>query len=706
MDLSHQGIHMYKSFRKIARTVRKHSAIGVVALSVATSNGLAQTHEHFAPAHSGTTQYVSSETPMPGVAATSDTQHGAWWESQVGAPTRHASHVQVSVDQLLLSALQHSAQIKVFSDLPLIRETAITEADAAFDWTAFMESRWDDSNVPVGNTLTTGGPSRFLDQNFSQSFGARRRNTYGGQLEVSQRLGYQSNNSVFFLPNDQGNSRLTVSYTQPLMRGAGKVYNTSLTVLAQIDTKIARDEFSRQLQSHLLEVTRAYWSLYMERATLLQKQRLLSRADEILQDLERRQSLDTVNSQVVRARAAVESRRAEILRAETAVRNAESKIRALTNDPHWGDSDACELIPSNTPFRVFTDVDMAAAMNTAMRSRPEIGQAIKQCKASCVRMNMAKNEVLPALNLILESYATGLRGDSDIGGAWTDQFSDGRPSYSAGVQYEIPIWNRAAKSRLQRRRLEVRQLQNQFRTTAETVKLEVAVAVRELRTSYQEMGAKMRSMQAAGAEVNYISERWKALGGEDRAASLMLEDLLSAQTRLADAEFGFLSSSLSYNLAQMNYKKAVGTLLQDERVQVSRNCNCNLPGQTVSKAASANCNCPTGIGVASASLAQPTEQVWSPQVPSVSLAPATEAYQPVVAEPVVEVQQSLVPSSTQSIRRFQDVPVADSQEIAPSTPVAPSVNADFSDVHRPKGSRWITPFESRQTASNTSPSIK
>lgn len=554
-----------------------------------------------------------------GTAAPAVSQYSPWWQHEVSNATRGSQTVPVSVNQLLMSALQNSAQIKVFSDLPLIRETAITEADAAFDWVGFMESRWDDTNEPVGSTLTTGGPPRFEDQNLSYSFGARRRNTLGGQLEFSQRLGHQRNNSVFFLPNDQGNSRLTMSYTQPLMRGAGRVYNTSLTVLAQIDSKIARDEFSRQLQSHLLEVTRAYWSLYLERATLLQKRRLLARAEEIMVDLERRQALDTVKSQVVRARSAVESRRAEIARSEMAVKNAESRIRSLTNDPTWGCSDATELIPVDAPFRAYSPVDMCASMSTAMRSRPEIGQAIKQVKASCVRMNMAKNEVLPMLNVVLESYLSGLRGDSDIGGAWSDQFTEGEPSYSIGLQYEMPIWNRAAKARLQRRRLEVRQLQNQFTTTAETLKLEVAVAVREISTSFREMEAKYRAMDAANTEVQYLSERWKALGGEDRSASLMLEDLLNAQARLADAENGFLNAGLTYNLAQMNYKKAVGTLLQDESVAVCRNCNCCLPGQTLSKTGGSVCqSCAQEAGMISSSAPEMDSNYLSTQAPAIS----------------------------------------------------------------------------------------
>ena len=42
-----------------------------------------------------------------------------------------------------------------------------------------------------------------------------------------------------------------------------------------------------------------------------------------------------------------------------------------------------------------------------------------------------------------------------------DQFENGRPSYSLGLQYEVPIGNRLACSRLQRRRVEMRRLQSE-----------------------------------------------------------------------------------------------------------------------------------------------------------------------------------------------------------------------------------------------------
>ena len=75
-----------------------------------------------------------------------------WWDVSVHAPLRDApSTVEVSLESLLIAALDNSPQVRVFSDLPLIRETAILEANAAFDWRAFAETRWDDFSDPAGN---------------------------------------------------------------------------------------------------------------------------------------------------------------------------------------------------------------------------------------------------------------------------------------------------------------------------------------------------------------------------------------------------------------------------------------------------------------------------------------------------------------------------------------------------------------------------
>lgn len=508
-----------------------------------------------------------------------------WWQAMVASSHRKACNpVSLSLENLLVRTLQHSKQVKVFSELPLIRETSIVEADSAFDWSAFLDSRWDDTSEPVGNSLTAGpGINRFRDHNLSFSAGARKRTYSGGQFEIAQRFGLQNNNSQFFTPNDQGTSRIVLSYTQPLLRGRGETYNRSLVCLASIDQQIANDEFMRQLQSHLLEVTRSYWATYLERGALLQKMNSYRRARETVSRLELRRNIDATVSQIQSAQAALKTRKAELARAIAAVKNAESRMRSLVNDPALADFENTELIPADAPsFQTFP-VDMQASIGEAMRNRPEVSQSIKQIKAAGIRQNMTRHELMPVLNLVTETYVAGLDGDHNIGGAWRNQFNQGEPGYSIGLQFEVPIHNRAARARHTRRRHELRQLQNQYETTLESISLEVQVAVREISTSQRELFAKEDAMLARKEQLEYLQERWERLPGEDVSASLALENLLSAQERLAASEFDYLQSQMTYNLSLMNLKRATGTLLQHESVSIARSCQNGLPTQTAQK---------------------------------------------------------------------------------------------------------------------------
>jgi outer membrane protein TolC len=507
-----------------------------------------------------------------------------WWQSAMSNRLQAGtSGTTVDLETLIVRTLQSSAQVKVFSDLPFIRQTAIVEAESAFDWTKFMETRWDDLSDPVGNVLTTGGSPRFRNNQWSFAGGLRRKNTNGGYFEIAQEFGFQNTNSTFFQPNNQGTSRIRLNYTQPLMRGRGQVYNTSLVVLANIDADIAEDEFSRQLQSHLLEVTRAYWSLYLERVALVQKQQLFLRAEKIQNDLMARRNVDVVGSQLIRVEAAVSERKSDLVRAEMAVRNAQERIHALVNDPELADIVNLEIIPTDTPVRHTEQFNIGEVLSTALQMRPEVNQALKQMRAACVRLGMSRNELLPQLDLILETYVAGLRDDSDIGQAWADQFSTGEPGYSVGLQYEIPICNRAARARLQRRRLELRQLQNQFRTTVETLMMETKVAAREVRTSDREFKAKYHAMQAASKRLENIEQRWAAIPGKETSFGLYLDDVLNAQVQLADAEFEFAKSETTFNLSLMNLKRATGMLLQHEQIQDGVAFLNNLPTRILDK---------------------------------------------------------------------------------------------------------------------------
>jgi outer membrane protein TolC len=484
---------------------------------------------------------------------------------QADLPVREAT-----LEDLYLSAIRHSSQIRVFSDLPLIRETSIQEAEGAFDINAFVEGRYDSLNDPVGSTLTTGGANRFEEDKLGFRAGLRKKvAATGAETYITQEIGRTKSNSVFFQPNPQVNARLVVGVLQPLLNGAGHGYNKSIIQIAEIDSEIARQEFMRQIESHLVEITRTYWGLYLARGVYQSKLRAYADAAKIVSDLESRKDFDAVNQHVLRARAATAERRADLVRSESAVRNAEDRLKALVNDPAFREVSALEIIPTDLPILDRTVSDLQGAAKSALENRPEIQQAFLQLKAAAVRRDMSRNELMPVLNLLVEGYIGSITRN-DWGGAWNDQF-DARPGYTVGLRLDYPIGNNQAEARNLRRRLEARQLVSQMRTTMETVLLEVKVAVREVQTAYRDMSAKHESMVAAREDLESFQKRREAMFlGADTTAISYLEFLLESQQRRAQSEENFLQSVATYNVALVALERVKGNLLAYQSIEPVR----------------------------------------------------------------------------------------------------------------------------------------
>jgi outer membrane protein TolC len=495
----------------------------------------------------------------------------------------------MTVENAVLGTLMYSPQVRVLTDMPVIRKMAVQQAEARFDPYAFMESKFINTNDPVGSTLTTGGPAALLDRNWYYSAGLRSRTSFGSQVEVSQRVGYEDSNSIYFVPADQGTTRLALSFTQPLLNGAGRAYNTSMIVQADVDVHIALEQVSKDLQTLLLEVHRSYWDLYLQRAALLQKRKLYHQSVEIFKELNGRRDVDVLGNQIVRARAAITAHEVAIIRYEAAVHNGEAKLRSLISDPQLMAGQTCELIPFQRPSHDYFEPNLADALAKAMANRPEINQAMKEIRAASLRAEMAQNELLPVLNMIVETYVSGLRGSGMIGDAWLDQFDARRPSYSAGFQFEIPLGNRAANAHLLQRRLELRRAMNQLQAITVTIRAEVEVAVRDVCTNYREMVSRSYVAAADEAEIQGLSERWRLLPGDPAVAGVVLDQLLDAQDRLSNAEFEFTSAQVSYHVSLVNLNRVMGLLLAAERIVHTEGTQDGLPVMRLDKAQETPC---------------------------------------------------------------------------------------------------------------------
>ena len=489
-----------------------------------------------------------------------------WWDEAMASPLGLAGDaLPIDVSGLIEVALQSSPLVQGVLSEPQIRQSDLVIADADFDATTFLEAKFAGTNEPVGSALTTGDNStRFRDDTFSSAMGVRRKTRRGGSLELAQRGGFQDNNSTFLIPNPQGTTRLEVNFTQPLLRDGGRVVNNTRVMLARIDVKLAEGEVRRQLEDHLVDVHRAYWELYRARAEWLQRNKLVNGAEKLYTILRARDGVDTIQRQILRARAAETSRRADLVRAEARIRNAQAQLRLLTGSPQLIAASRWELTPQDRPLGSRIQLSTRDATLTALENRVDIAQALRKIQAVSERIGAAKNQVLPRLDLILSAYVAGLDDRTDVFGAWVNQFSEGPPSYAAGFQFEVPIGNRASKARLTRNRWEMSRAVFEFQQSTETAFTEIEIAVRETQTSFGELVTKKQAIDAAVREVTYLQQRWELLPDPNESAILLIEDLLDAQERLADEERAYVAAQVSYALSWVQLSKAMGSLLRFE----------------------------------------------------------------------------------------------------------------------------------------------
>lgn len=493
------------------------------------------------------------------------TNYVPWWDTAVRSETGLAnSSMAVDISTLLTDAMLYSPQVLALQAEPEVQYWVVGQEAARFDWTTFLEATYSDLNDPVGNSLTLGTAAgdRLFTEKFNYAAGVRRKNLLGGELEISQKLGRERQNSSFFIPNPQGTARLELTYRQPLMDGAGTVYNRSQTVLAQIAANASEDEVVEALQQHLLKVTEAYWSLYRARAEFFQRQKLLQSSEQVLQILEARDQVDTIPRQILRAKAAVARSQSRIQRSLSRVRDAESQLRLLVNSPGMLNGGQTELLPTEPPSLVTENSALSDALHMALYNRPDISAAIRKMRAAGVRLGVSKKELLPRLDMIVTSYVADLEGSRGIDAAFADQFTDDQPAYTVGLEFEIPIGNRAARARHEQRKWELKRSMNVFRATVEKSLTDVEIAHREVATAYSEILSRYQAMTAARNEAEYLLDRFEVLPMAEDSATLLLEDLLDAQERLADEESAFVQAMSDHAIALVELRSQEGTLLR------------------------------------------------------------------------------------------------------------------------------------------------
>jgi outer membrane protein TolC len=470
--------------------------------------------------------------------------------------------VRVSLQQAIASAVGNNLTLQAARLDPAIRQAQVVAAQATFDWVFFADFEWNitdrPSVVPVINGVPVGAAAQ-TNQSVAYTTGIRKPLTSGGQFTASQGQTYldQTERVTSFSPDPSNAAFASFRYDQPLLRGFGSDVALSEIRLALNVERDAIEALRTTLLDVINETEGAYWELVRARHSLQIQQRLLQRGIETRDVLESRLGVDARPAEFSDAVARVEQRRANVIRAENAIRQASDRLKQLMNDPELNVGSEVLLAPIDDPIEAPIRFSLLESMSAALAMRPELQRSILAIDSASIRQVVARNMRLPLLNFSVEAMLLGL--SDDIGEAYEDVAESRFLNWLMSLAFEQPLGNRAAEANYRQRQLERLGATIRYREAVQQVVLEVKATLRNIDTNYR-LIEQTRSARLAAAE-----NLRTLLVLEETIASLspdFLDLKFRRQDALAVAELEELRALVDYNTSLADLSRATGEALE------------------------------------------------------------------------------------------------------------------------------------------------
>ena len=347
--------------------------------------------------------------------------------------------------------------------------------------------------------------------------------------------------------------------------------------MAQTNRSQAAETLKVQVINTLQLVERAYWDFAAAKVLVEVKQQSLELAEKLLDETRERIRVGTsAPIDVVQSEASVATRNQDLILARNAQSNSEDALKQVLGfqtPAEW----AMKVIAAEPYVFEPLDVDLASSIETALEKRPEILRQEMNLGLTNLNVKLARNAVLPSLDL------TGSYGFSGIGGTLSiedpttgestrikggfddslDQIIDtDYPNWGIGLALKVPLGNNDAKATLAQRRFEHHQNQTRLAALEQSITHDVRVAVRYLYDGAASVEASDASKILA--ERNVEAEQTKFANG--LSTNFLV---LQIQDDLANAQLSNLQARLNYRKAIVGYRVATGTLLDELGVDIA-----------------------------------------------------------------------------------------------------------------------------------------
>lgn len=420
-------------------------------------------------------------------------------------------------------------------------------------------------------SATQSGPLDFVNAEFDYQQGFSTGAQLDAYIDNSAQVLYAnaSQYDPFHAPS------LSVTLTQPLLRGFGRDVNLRFIRIARLDQKISRLLFEQQLLETVYGVSRLYYDLVSLGENIGVKQESLAAAQKLFDDDKSQVDQGTLAPvELTRAQALVSSSRLDLIQAQGEYRQQEVILREQLlrrlGDPAINFASIIPtdriVVPDDPPA-----LDIPALTQNALANRPDLAQAGLQIKADEISAKAARNNVKPQLNI----YANVQRRGSlivpyeTLGSPGTGAvvpppgLTQGATAlstiYQGGVQLNMPLRNRIAQADAARDAIQLRQAQGRSTRLENDIRQQIENAAIAVENAHQAYAAAVESrdyqQQLLQAEID------KFAVGASTNYMIVQDEAYLAQARSTE-----VAARSDWMKAQLSLQRALGSLLETNNI--------------------------------------------------------------------------------------------------------------------------------------------
>jgi outer membrane protein TolC len=490
--------------------------------------------------------------------------------------------VKLSLQDVVHRAMLNNMEVRVASYDTAIDQTRILEAEGNFDPNIIA-----DSSFQRIDKMTPGTEVAVLNSNASQNttsvnafhdivvnydqealsvsdFGFKQNLPAGGQVKLTEEVTSTWTNPTRGILQSFYQNDLLLTLTQPVLQNFGLAVNQARITIAQNNSRVSLLDFRNTVEKTVLSIEQTYWQLVQAQRDV-ESTRDLIRNFKVLRDklYHRFQRGGDVNeSQLFQINAETSRTEGQLIQLEYRVATLSSSLKQLMNDPSYPVAGDAIVVAIDDGTELPMRFNLDDQIETAMNNRYELGQQQVRVASAEIAILVAKNNMLPQLDIQLSGDVDGL--GRHIENAFSEEGNFNHLGYQAGFQFSYALGDRAATAIWQRSVLQRLQAIMSYVGLVNQISLDVRNASLNVDQSWYFLDKARQARLYYEQALSRLQEQYDKGDQPYTFDSLFIE--LQDRQSLLQAQQTEHQALNDYNFALATLEKAKGTILRYDNV--------------------------------------------------------------------------------------------------------------------------------------------